>query len=585
MESVKLVVTGDGGIGKSCLLITYSTGSFPAEYIPTVFDNYSSNVLFNGKTYSLALFDTAGQEDYDRLRPLSYPGTDVCLVCFAVNSQTSFENVRHKWLPEIRHFCPDVPVLLVGCKADLRSSHTGCIPIDAIEKEAKDLGVRYVETSSLTQHQVQYCFQVALSLGTTYRIGAKRSKRLFGKSKPEPLAPVMPPAGKAPVIEIQTSVFGDQWKAMAENPKYSDVVFITASKHQFRAHKIVLCSASRLFCRIFLQYTNNHNQLEAAKEDVSTYSREQICSGRAPGLARIYDENLTGENTESAQTVIELSADISAPAFANVLQFLYSGLPNIDSEASEEEVNEVLALARTFKLLYLEKICENIQNDEDFLNPSIGTFLNDKMGEQMKELFFNKDTFTDVTFLVEGTKVFAHRTVLSARCDVMRAMLCTDFLEGFSPQVNLPEIPLDAFLAVLEYIYTDHAPIEDGDSVSIMVIANQYFLKRLVNLCELYITKEVDRSVVKKIRESEIDVIGLLLSSQLHNADQLERWCLHFIASNFLSFIERIEFSLLTGDNLKYVEKNRWPPLSYLEEVKEYEIKMKSHHPKTCSVM
>lgn len=59
------------------------------------------------------------QEDYDRLRPLSYPGTDICLVCFAVNSQTSFENVRNKWWPEIRHFCPDVPVLLVGCKAGL----------------------------------------------------------------------------------------------------------------------------------------------------------------------------------------------------------------------------------------------------------------------------------------------------------------------------------------------------------------------------------------------------------------------------------------------------------------------------------
>lgn len=82
-----------------------------------------------------------------------------------------------------------------------------------------------------------------------------------------------------------------------------------------------------------------------------------------------------------------------------------SGLPNIDSEASKEEVNEVLALARTFKLSYLEKICENIQNDEDFLNPSIGTFLNDKMGEQMKELFFNKDTFTDVTFVVEGNNL------------------------------------------------------------------------------------------------------------------------------------------------------------------------------------
>jgi cell division control protein 42 len=51
--------------------------------------------------YTLGLFDTAGQEDYDRLRPLSYPQTDVFLVCFSVTSPASFENVREKWFPEV----------------------------------------------------------------------------------------------------------------------------------------------------------------------------------------------------------------------------------------------------------------------------------------------------------------------------------------------------------------------------------------------------------------------------------------------------------------------------------------------------
>jgi len=52
--------------------------------------------------YTLGLFDTAGQEDYDRLRPLSYPQTDVFLVCFSVTSPASFENVKEKWFPEVR---------------------------------------------------------------------------------------------------------------------------------------------------------------------------------------------------------------------------------------------------------------------------------------------------------------------------------------------------------------------------------------------------------------------------------------------------------------------------------------------------
>ena len=120
MQSIKLVVVGDGGVGKSCFLICATTSSFPSDYVPTVFDNYSVNLMLNGSLYSVGLWDTAGQEDYDRLRPLSYPQTDVFVVCFDVASRSSFENVTEKWVPELRHFAPEASILLLATKTDLR---------------------------------------------------------------------------------------------------------------------------------------------------------------------------------------------------------------------------------------------------------------------------------------------------------------------------------------------------------------------------------------------------------------------------------------------------------------------------------
>merc|ERR1712032_410279 len=117
----KLVIVGDGACGKTCLLIVFSKDEFPEVYVPTVFENYVADIEVDSRQVELALWDTAGQEDYDRLRPLSYPDTDVILMCFSIDQPDSLENIPEKWVPEVKHFCPNVPIVLVGSKKDLRN--------------------------------------------------------------------------------------------------------------------------------------------------------------------------------------------------------------------------------------------------------------------------------------------------------------------------------------------------------------------------------------------------------------------------------------------------------------------------------
>ncbi|TDG46367.1 hypothetical protein AWZ03_007141 [Drosophila navojoa] len=116
----KLVIVGDGACGKTCLLTVFCKDSFPLDYVPTVFETYVADVEVEGSQVELALWDTAGQEDYDRLRLLSYPDTDVIVMCFSIDLPDSLENIQDKWIPEVKHFCPNVPIILVGNKRDLR---------------------------------------------------------------------------------------------------------------------------------------------------------------------------------------------------------------------------------------------------------------------------------------------------------------------------------------------------------------------------------------------------------------------------------------------------------------------------------
>jgi len=186
MANIKCVAVGDGAVGKTSLLISYSTNQFPTDYLPTVFDNYAATVMVDGTTYRLGLWDTAGQESYSNLRPLSYPQTDVFLVCFSLLSPASYANVKHQWWPELRQYSTDVPCVLVGTKMDARQdarlleqlkAQTGTVPITTKEGQALaiELGfAAYKECSALTQEGLKETFDDAIRLAIAFQ--ARKSK-------------------------------------------------------------------------------------------------------------------------------------------------------------------------------------------------------------------------------------------------------------------------------------------------------------------------------------------------------------------------------------------------------------------------
>ncbi|CAG8525777.1 1424_t:CDS:2 [Funneliformis caledonium] len=193
----KLVIVGDGACGKTSLLSVFKLGHFPREYVstrskptfysphsqtyktlrrkqllvPTVFENLVTDIKIDGKPVQLALWDTAGQEEYEVSNNLM-TFSHVILIAFAVDIPDSFENVAAKWIDEVQSLCPNVPVILVGLKKDLRDDATAITEmrkkrisfVDPKQGEdlAQQIGARrYLECSALTGENVDNVFEAA----------------------------------------------------------------------------------------------------------------------------------------------------------------------------------------------------------------------------------------------------------------------------------------------------------------------------------------------------------------------------------------------------------------------------------------
>ena len=170
---VKCVVVGDRRVDTTRVIISYTTGQYP-EYRPAALDNYNVTAVLDEKPYFLAITD-AGEEDmiHESVMGPTLFRTDVFVVCFSVVNPMSYDNVRAQWIPMLKHYSPNTPIILVGTKLEKRDDEAkveklkayGLKPVTYAEglKLRREIGaVKYHECSARTQEGVKEVFDDAI---------------------------------------------------------------------------------------------------------------------------------------------------------------------------------------------------------------------------------------------------------------------------------------------------------------------------------------------------------------------------------------------------------------------------------------
>ncbi|NXV27300.1 RHOA protein, partial [Rissa tridactyla] len=186
----KLTVVGDDRSAKTCLLFALRHEQLPESYEPTIFDAYSTDTEVDGKDMKLILCDVAGKNEfsYRNLRSVFYRDTDVILMCFSVDRPDSLQNILDFWVPEIKMFCPTVPVILVATKIELRGDESitkklttpGNESINTTEGKALAASIgayAYLECSAKTKEGVDTALEIISQCALNEKRRRKRHYR------------------------------------------------------------------------------------------------------------------------------------------------------------------------------------------------------------------------------------------------------------------------------------------------------------------------------------------------------------------------------------------------------------------------
>ncbi|XP_037815782.1 rho-related BTB domain-containing protein 2 isoform X2 [Lucilia sericata] len=652
-ELVKCVLVGDTAVGKTRLICAracnkhVSLSQLLSTHVPTVWaiDQYRiykdvlerSWEVVDGVNVSLRLWDTFG--DHDKDRRFAYGRSDVVLLCFSIASPISLRNCKAMWYPEIRRFCPDVPVILVGCKNDLRYMYrdetylsyfgerstfvraalkSDLVMPDEARAVARELGVSYYEASVFTYFGVNEVFENAIRSALI----ARRQQRFWMTNlkkvqKPLLQAPFRPPKPPPPEMTVVVGNFRQDMYNMFLAQNYTDLILVVGTI-KFPVHKFMLAAASNVFNRILnTEITDMGGRSSSESSMISStfgeattadFNDDTECLIRNESRAQRMWEQIKRRSSYQALPLIEakkpseLYKDLHHPVFQNIrivqvdngrgnlinqtiitltkiitTQALHQCLKFIYTGTIEKELNNIQDIEQAVDLLELPQLTQLLtktQNNAPSINDDPSSHICLSIKENMEKHCMGDGCFSDITFELDDGQMKAHRAILVARCDVMRAMLAGDFREAHSSVIVFPGVTIYTFHKLLCYLYTDEIPhISAAKCLNLLELANRLCLPRLLNLVECRVIEDLTMISQKETNETVDHCLKLLEPVKLHNADQLAEWCMSYLCVNYNVICRHSIKGLraLHQDNQEYLREHRWPPVWYLKDYDYYQ--------------
>ncbi|KAF7995181.1 hypothetical protein HCN44_004653 [Aphidius gifuensis] len=624
-ELVKCVVVGDTAVGKTRLICARACNKhvslsqlLTTAHVPTVF------------------------------------ASDVVLLCFSITNPISLRNCKAMWYQEIRKFCPQTPVLLVGCKNDLRfmyrdetylryfrdrspfiraTKKCDLVMPDQAREVARELGIHYYEASVFTYYGVNEIFENAIRAALI----ARRQQRFWIQNlkkvqRPLMQTPFCPPKPIAPVVCLTPSTYDDNMKSLWTRPVHTDVAFIVGTC-TFTAHRCLLSAASPTFQRLFSMELTHELTPRSSSESsmastfgeatVGDFNDDTECliridqskptkvwdqlkrrssfqvlptadQRKAIGAPRELNhpafQNIRialTENSNGAQqstTVVTLSKLVTPQAMQQCLQFIYTG--NLDKRyhilqtAPIGLLLEIRQAAEFLELPQLLMVLGSIQARSQFINSELNNQYKQVVRERLEDICLDQGLFGDVLFELDDGTLPAHRAILTARCDMMKAMFSGDFRESSAKVIVFPGVREYTFHKLLCYIYTDEVPvISSARCLNLLELANRLCLPRLINLVESRVVQDLERVSQNDTNEAIESCLRLLEPSKFHNADQLANWCMNYLCINYdnLCKISPKSVKLLHPENQDYLSEHRWPPVWYLKDYDYYQKYIAEH--------